>query len=127
MLFGGIIAEDQDGRSGHGFAQGSGAVLMAGDGAGKGGVVSGAVVIDVVGAEHGAREFLQKVVFFVSGAVGADDADGFAALTVADFTELAAGVGQSLFPTDLGELAVGLAHERLGQTVGVVGKVEGVT
>src|SRR5580704_4106765 len=100
---------------------------MAGEGAGKGGVVSGAVVIDVVGAEHGAREFLQKVVFFVGGAVGADDADGFAALAIADFTELAAGVAQSLFPTDLGELAVGLAHEGLGQTVGVVGKIEGVT
>ncbi len=72
MLLGGIIAQHQDGRRGHGFAQRSGAVLVAGDGAGEGGVVGGAVMIDVVGPEHRAGELLQEVVFFVGGAVGAD-------------------------------------------------------
>src|SRR5450631_2025733 len=114
MLFGGIIAEDQDGRGGHGFAQGSGAILMAGDGASKGGVVGGAVVVDVVGAEHGAGEFLQEIVFFVGGAVGADDADGFAALGVAYLAQLAAGVRQGLLPTDFCEFAVWLADEGFG-------------
>ncbi len=80
MLLGGIVAQEQDGGRGHGFAQRSGAILLAGEGAGKGGVVGGAVVIDVVGAQHRAGKFLQEVVFFVGGAIGADDADGFAAL-----------------------------------------------
>src|SRR5450631_800753 len=126
MLFGGIIAEDQDGRGGHGFAQGSGAVLMAGEGACKGGVVGGAVVVDVVGAEHGAGEFLQEVVFFVGGAVGAENSYGLAALDIADFAQLAAGVRQGLLPTDFCEFAVWLADERLGQAVGVVGKVKSI-
>ena len=63
-------------RRGCDVAQAGGLSVMAGEGAGKGGVVRGALVVDVVGAENGAREFLQQVVLFVGGAVGADDADG---------------------------------------------------
>ena len=94
--------------------------------AGKRGVVRGAVVVDVVGAQHRAGEFLQQVVFFVGGAIGAENTDGLAALAIADFAQLAAGVRQGLLPTDFRKFTVGLAHERLGQAVGVVGEVERV-
>ncbi len=47
-------------------------------------------------------------------------------MAIADFAQFAAGVRQRLLPTDFGEFAVWLADERLGQAVGVVGKVEGV-
>ena len=73
--FGGVAADEQDGRGGGRVAQTAAVAVMAGEGAGKGGVVGGAVVVDVVGAENRARKLLQQVVLFVGGAVGADDAD----------------------------------------------------
>ena len=45
----------------------------------KGGVVRGAVVIDIVGLEDGTRELLEEVSLFVSESIAADDSDGFAA------------------------------------------------
>ena len=126
MLLGGIVAQQQDGRRGHGIAQRSGAVLLSRDRAGEGGVVGGAVMIDVVGSQHRPGQLLQQVVFLVGGAVGADDADGAAAPALANFAQLGACVLQRLLPTDFGELAVRLAQQRLGQAVGVVGKVKGV-
>src|SRR5712675_1447783 len=38
------------------------------------GVVCGAMMIDVVGAKGGSRQPLEEIVFFVGGAIGADEA-----------------------------------------------------
>ena len=81
-------------------------------------------MIDVVGAENRARKLLQQVVLFVGGPVGADDADGRAALAVADFFQLAGGQAQRMFPGRGFQLAFGIAHQRLGQALGAVDKVE---
>ena len=62
----------------------------------------------------------------VCGAVGADHADSLAAAGVTDFAQLFAGVVERCLPANLGQLAIGLANEGLGQPFGVVGKVEGV-
>ena len=98
MLFGGIAADEQDAPARGDVAQAGGFARMAGEGAGKGRVVGGALVVDVVGAEHRARELLQQVVLFVGGAVGADDADGRAALAVANFFQLGCGEAQRVLP-----------------------------
>ena len=97
------------------------------EGGGEGWVVGGAVVVDVVGAEDGARELLQQVGFFVGGAVGADDADGSCrrALSRISRSFLPAKSRASSQLTGC-ELAVGLADERLGEAVFVIGEVEGV-
>ncbi len=50
--------------------------LVGGDGARERRKIGGAMVVDVIGAEHGARELLQQVVLFVGGAVGTDHANG---------------------------------------------------
>src|SRR4029077_6916037 len=44
------------------------------------GVVGGAVMINVGGAECFARQLLEQIVFFVWGAIGADEADRIAAV-----------------------------------------------
>ncbi len=53
----------------------------------EGYIIGGAVVVDVVGAEHRARELLQQVGLFVGEAVAADDADGLAAAGVAELAQ----------------------------------------
>ena len=98
MLFGGIAADEKNGRSGGDVAQAGGLAVVAGEGAGKGGEVGGALVVDVVGLENRACEFLQEIVLFVGGLVGADDGDRRAAAAVADFLELARGEAQGVFP-----------------------------
>ena len=49
---------------------------FAGQRRGESREVGGAMMVNVVGAQHQARELLQQVVLFVAGAVRADDADG---------------------------------------------------
>ena len=97
------------------------------EGLGEGDVVGGAVVVDVVGLEDGAGELLEEVGLLVGEAVGADDADGLAAAGVAELAEALADVVEGNFPADGLEVAVGLADERRGDAVVVVGEVEGVT
>ena len=50
-------------------------------------VVGRAVVVDVIGAQHQARKLLQKIIFLIGGSVGADHADGRAAVAVARFAK----------------------------------------
>ena len=59
---------------------------------GEGYVIGGAVMVDVVGLEDCAGEFLEKVRLFVGQAIGTDDADALAALAIAEFTETLADV-----------------------------------
>src|SRR5689334_16304119 len=106
MLVGGIAADEEDRRRVCNFAQARGFVLMSGERSSEGDVIGCALVVDVAGAEDGAREFLKEVVFFVGGAVGTDDSDCGAAASVADFFELCGGDAEGMLPTDGFELAL---------------------
>ena len=75
MLVGRIVADQQDRRRVGDVAHRSRCVWLARQRRGEGREVGGAVVVDVVGAQHQPRELLQQVIFFVAGVVGADDAD----------------------------------------------------
>src|SRR6185312_9769829 len=97
----------------------------AGECGSKRNVIRRAMVIDVVGADHRACEFLEQVILFVRCAVGADDADGVCAALVAQLAQIGAGVGQRLFPGDGLELAV-FADERRCKAFDVVSEVKGV-
>src|ERR1700683_607769 len=80
-------------------------------------------MVDVVRAQHAAREFLEIVVLFVGGVVGADDAELAAARL--HFLKLAGEGLERLGPRDRFEFAVN-AQERRLQAVRVTGKVETV-
>src|SRR2546423_7137808 len=78
ILIGGIVADEQNGfglvELLHGEEGIGGAIGERGH---QAGVVGGAMVIDVVGSEGGAREPLQQIIFFVGNAIRTDKADRF--------------------------------------------------
>src|SRR5258708_17298434 len=82
-------------------------------------------MVDVVGAQHRARELLQQVILLVGGVVGADDADGVAAVEIANFAEAAGDMADGFIPRYGREFALS-ADERLRQSVRMVGEVESV-
>ena len=84
------------------------------------------MVIDVVGADHCACELLEEIILLVGGAVGADDADGFRAVLIAEFAEALAGEGEGLFPGDGLEFSICLPNQGRREALDVVGEVEGV-
>src|SRR5205807_7674140 len=84
MLFGGIVADQQDGGRGHGLAQSRSDVLLAGYGLRECRIVRGTVMVDIVRALYGTRELLQQIILFVRATVRADHADRIAALSVAN-------------------------------------------
>ena len=97
-----------------GIAQRRGAAGLAGQRLSEGDIVRGAVVVDVVRAQHRARELLQQVVLFVGEAVAADDADGLAAARVAQLARSFCRRRSSACSQLTGfKLAVGLADQRL--------------
>ena len=57
-------------------------------------------MVDVVCAENGSGELLEKVGLFVGDAVRTDHADGLAAACVAELAESLADVVESNFPAD---------------------------
>ena len=87
--------------------------------------VGGAVMVDVVGLQHHARELLQQVILFVGGAVRADDADRLPAMLLASFLEALSDQLKRLFPGGWRQLPI-LANQRLGQAVFVIGEIESV-
>src|SRR6266567_5786149 len=105
MLVGGIAANEQGGRGCRCIAKTGDYSLMTGYGAGEGRVVRGALVVDVVGLKHGARELLEEIIFFVGGAVGAENADCLSALAIANGFELGAGEAECILPGGGLELA----------------------
>ena len=124
MLFGGISADEQDGRRLGNVLQPCGLALGPRKCAGKVRVVGRALVIDVVGAEHSPCKLLQQIVFFVGRPVGADDADGRAALAVANLFELAGCKTQRMLPGGRLKLALCIAHQRSGQPFGTLHKIK---
>src|ERR1700690_4372476 len=124
MFIGRIATDEKDCRRGCDVAEAGRFAGVLGECAGKGCVVGGALVVDVVGAENSTREFLQQVVFFVGGAIGADDGNGVAAARVANFFELAGRKAECMFPSGGFAFACGISNERLRQAVFTVDKIE---
>src|SRR5579871_5466760 len=83
------------------------------------------MVINIVGAQHGAGELLQEVILFVGGAIGADYANGLAAFAVANFSQAFANIINGFFPGSRRKLAIP-ADEGAAKPVFVVEKVKGV-
>src|SRR5579883_331383 len=83
-------------------------------------------MVNIVGAEHRTCEFLQQIIFFVRGAVRADNTDGLSAFALTNFTEPLRSEINRLTPGGFFELAIGLADERFGQAFRAVGKVKGI-
>ncbi len=83
------------------------------------------MVVNVVGAQHGARELLQQIIFFVGGAIGADHAERLPAVRVLDLLELFANQVDGFFPGCGLELALAADHGLL-EAARVVRKIEGV-
>jgi hypothetical protein len=102
-LVGGVAPDEEDGggvldavlRGEAGFACGGQRALESG---GQRDEVGRAVVVDVVGADDGAGELLEEVVFLVGGAVGADDADAVGAAVLAEVAEFVAGEVEGFVP-----------------------------
>src|SRR6185437_10124152 len=84
-----------------------------------------AVMVNVVGAQHGASELLQQAILFVGGTVGADYTNGLSAFAVADLAQTFARMINGFFPGDRDELAV-FAHQRLPEPGGMIKKVKAV-
>ena len=126
VLLGGVVAEKQDGRRGLRVAQPGLPLAMSGERADKGGVVRGAVVIDVVGSEHGAGKLLQQVILFIGRAIGADHPDRLAAAALANLPQPDTGTLERLLPAGFGKLSIRAANERLGDPFGMIGKVKTV-
>src|SRR5205807_2469393 len=88
--------------------------------------IGSAAMVNIVGAKDSAREFLQQVIFFVGGAVGADDADGPATLAVTNLLEPVARMFQGLFPGCRNKFSI-FADQGLAEPCGMIKKVESVT
>ncbi len=124
VLFGGVATDQQNGRSRLEIAQGSGRRFVLRRRLGKRGIVRGAVMVNIVGADHHPRKLLQQIVLFVGGAVGADDAERFAATLLANLFEAFADVLDCVFPADGLELTILLPDQGLGEAVGAVYEIE---
>ena len=124
ILLGGIVANQQHSIRivdiGHGRQLFVGVWPECG---GESGVIRGAVMINVVGAQSGASKAVQQIVLFVGGAIGADHAEGIRAALVAHLFQLVGDGFQRFFPTGRLEFAI-LAHQRLADALGVAGEVK---
>src|SRR5438270_7774307 len=125
MLFGGIVADQQDGGRGHGLAQSRSDVLLAGYSLRECRIVRGTVMVDIVRAQYGTRELLQQIILFVRGAVRADHADRIAALSVANLFEAIRHMINGLLPGDWNQFAVA-TNQRLRDAILRVSEVEGI-
>ena len=85
---------------------------------GEAGVVGGAVMIEIVGAESDAREAIQQIVFFVGGVIRADHADGGRAVRGVHLLQAARDFFERVFPARGLELAVA-ADQRLANAFGI--------
>ncbi len=128
ILFAGIVAHQQEGRRRGQIAHASQRSAPGGTArasSSHAGVIGGAVMIDVVGADGRASDASEQIVLFVGGAVRADDADGLGAALGSHGGQARRGVLQRLFPGRRRELAAA-ADQRLAQALGMLGEVEPV-
>ena len=101
-----------------------GFIRVTGHCTGERNIIRGAFVIDVVGLKNRARKFLQQVILFIGSAIGTDDADRCAALSVANFFQPGCCVTECVFPGSGLKLALRITDERLAETFGAVNEVE---
>ena len=113
MLFGRIVANQQNRRRVVHVAHGRRALGLADNRGSESREVGRAVVVNVVGLEHHAGELLQEIALLVRGAVGAENSDRRSALAVANGGELFADQLERFFPGRRRQSPV-LANERLG-------------
>ena len=92
--------------------------------AGKFRIAGGALVVNVVGLQNRPRELLQQIILFIGGAVGANHADRFTTARVANLLQLLPRETQRLLPRGRLQLALGVAHQRRGQPLRALHKVE---
>src|SRR5437667_1815771 len=60
--------------------------------------VRGAMMVDVVGVQYDASEFLQQIILFIGGARGTDHADRLSAVTIANLSKALSDDLECLFP-----------------------------
>ena len=94
--------------------------------ASEAGVVAGAVMIDVVRAERGARELLQQIIFFVGGVVRADHAERVRAVLSRDLLRSVCATSASALPSETGSSLPLRANQRRLQALGMVREIESV-
>ena len=99
ILIGGIVAHQQHGfrfvQLFHRQHRIASAIAESGHQAGE---IRGAMMVHVVGAERGAGHALEQIIFFVGGAVRADEAEGIFSAGVVDRFELCGGSLCGFFP-----------------------------
>src|SRR5690242_8757436 len=83
------------------------------------------MVVNVIGAEHQAGEFLQQIIFLVAGAGGADHADGLPTVLLADFLQTQGNVFVGLVISG-GHMTTLFADERLLDAVIMIREIEGI-
>ena len=98
MLLGRIIPDQQNRRRVKYIAHAGGGFRFSRKRRGKSREVGRPVMVDVVGLQNHARELLQQIILFVSRAVGAHDANGRAAVLIANFLESSFRPVQTLLP-----------------------------
>src|SRR5581483_7799671 len=101
MLLSGIVADHEYRLGRADVAHAGRTTSCAGKRSDEAGIIGGAVMIDVVGAEHAARELLQQIVLFVSGASRSDYPGGSTG-----FLEFLGNQIDGCFPGRLFQLAV---------------------
>ena len=124
VLAPGVVTDQQDGA---GFAQRFHGQRAAGsvhaESRGERGIVRGAVMVHVVGADDGAGQPPEQVVLLVCGAVRADEANSIRPVRGADGGEPRRSFFHRRFPRGRLELPVAPQH-RLVQAVGMLSEIE---
>ena len=87
------------------------------------GVIGGAVMVDVVGADRGARDAAEQVIFFVGGAIRADEADRIGAVRAVKLVKRARRLASASSQLSGIELAIA-ADQRLSQALGMLGEIK---
>src|SRR6266567_6378568 len=83
-------------------------------------------MIHVVWLQHDPGKLREQVILFIRRVIGADNANGVAAIAVANLGKALADQLKGLFPSRRRQLAV-LADQRLGEAGVVVAKIKSIT
>src|SRR5215472_7817403 len=120
-----IIADQQDGKSSTHVAQRSRCVRLTCKSRGESREVGRAVVINVVGAQHGPRKLLQKVVLFVGRALRTNHGGG-GGPGRSGFFVLGGNQLKRFVPRRGNELSIAF-DQRPSNAIGTMREVEGIT
>src|SRR5438067_7035329 len=87
MLLRRIIADQQDRWRVEHIPHAGGRPRFPSHSGGKRREVSGAVVVDIISVKDYASELLQQIIFFIRGAIRAEDSDCLSSMLLANFFE----------------------------------------